>query len=452
MENRLKAGFARVDATPPLGIGIDGYYKPRFAEAVYDALEINALALECGGKTALVIAVDNCGIKRDYLDVCRAKIEAASGVPKEAVFIHSTHTHTGPYLRLSGQAETEQEKLYSEWMLTRFADAAMFAVNDLVLAKMGYAVSKAEKVGFLRRFRMKDGSTKTNPGVNNPDILEPIGEVDERVNVLRFTRDDGKNIIIVNYGNHPDVVGGNKISADWPGFARRITERALDNVKCIFINGAQGDVNHVNVHPQGGDLNDTFMDFDDVSRGYGHSHYVGSVVAGAALSVFDKVFYTDENKINYLQKEVSVPSNMPRPEDMEAAYYIEKMHAAGKDEELPYKGMQLTTYVAEAERMIRLEHGPESFPMLFSALSIGNIALFGIPGEPFTGIGTALKKAEGWDLVLPCCLVNGSEGYFPMKDAYEEGGYEARSSPFKEGVAELIIKEGLNILNELKNK
>ncbi len=32
-------------------------------------------------------------------------------------------------------------------------------------------------------------------------------------------------------------------------------------------NGAQGDINHVNVHPKGGDLNGMFMDFDDVSRG-----------------------------------------------------------------------------------------------------------------------------------------------------------------------------------------
>ena len=29
---------------------------------------------------------------------------------------------------------------------------------------------------------------------------------------------------------------------------------------------------------------------------------------------------------------------------------------------------------------------------------------------------------------LPCCLTNGAEGYYPMKEAYDEGGYEARSS------------------------
>ena len=78
--------------------------------------------------------------------------------------------------------------------------------------------------------------------------------------------------------------------------------------------------------------------------------------------------------------------------------------------------------------------------------------MLGIPGEPFTGIGVGLKKAPGWDLVLPTCLTNGTNGYFPMQDAYDEGGYEAKVSRFKAGVAEYIISEGTKLLNELLKK
>lgn len=67
----------------------------------------------------------------------------------------------------------------------------------------------------------------------------------------------------------------------------------MDDVKCIFFNGAQGDVNHVNVHPEGGYLNDMFIDFDDVSRGYGHARYMGRVVTGGVLQAYDKVKYMD---------------------------------------------------------------------------------------------------------------------------------------------------------------
>lgn len=34
---------------------------------------------------------------------------------------------------------------------------------------------------------------------------------------------------------------------------------------------------------------------------------------------------------------------------------------------------------------------------------------------------------------MPLCIANGYEGYFPMREAYDEGGYEARSSIFKGG-------------------
>lgn len=38
----------------------------------------------------------------------------------------------------------------------------------------------------------------------------------------------------------------------------------------------------------------------------------------------------------------------------------------------------------------------------------------------------------------------------PMLECYEEGGYEAGSSNFKAGVAELIIAAGLSLLEDLK--
>ena len=100
--------------------------------------------------------------------------------------------------------------------------------------------------------------------------------------------------------------------------------------------------------------------------------------------------------------------------------------------------------------MVRLEHGPADFPMDLSAVAIGNVALAGIPGEPFTGIGRGIKEAPQWDLVLPMCLTNGCEGYFPMKEAYDEGGYEARSSNFEAGVAERIIDNSLALLETLR--
>ncbi len=446
--NTLQAGFGRVDVTPMLGADIAGYYKVRKASAVLDRLEVNALALSCGEDAVVLLSMDHCGIKQVLCDRFRKHISQVTGLPVEAILIHATHSHTAATMTPDTEDEMMQE--YISFVCRRMGDAAVMALADRKTAKMGYAVGTAPNIAFIRRFRMRDGSIQTNPGVNNPDIVAPIGQVDERVNVLRFDQEGGKSLVLVNFGDHPDCVGGDKISGDWPGFMRRTVEQALDNTRCIFFNGAQGDVNHVNVHPTGGYLNDMFMDFDDVARGYRHARFMGRVVAGGVLQVYDKVYYRDVNSIRFANYKMEIPANKADPSVLPEAHRINDLYEAGRDTELPYKGMMLTTVVAEAARMVRLENGPDSFYMPLSAVAVGDVALIGIPGEPFTGIGRGLKEAQGWELVLPMCLTNGSEGYFPMQEAYDEGGYESRSSSFKAGVAEQIIREGTQLLDSLK--
>lgn len=447
MGNKLYAGFARVNVTPMMGIGIAGYYRERFVEGVLDELEINALALCCGEDRAVLLSMDHLGMRKEIIDAFREHVSEVTGVPMEGVYIHGTHSHTAPFLVKDSDNELEQE--YYRNVYRRMADVARYALGDLKPAKMGWGIGQAPNIAFVRRYRMKDGSVRTNPGVNNPEILHPLGEVDERVTVLRFDREDAESIVLVNFGCHPDTVGGNKVSADWPGFTRRMVEKSLDNVKCIFFNGAQGDLNHVNVHPQEGHLNDMFMDFDDVSRGYGHARYMGRVVAGGVLQAFDKVKYVEVDSLKCKQRTIQLPSNMPNPEDLPEAHHIYELYMAGKAQKLPYEGMLLTTMLARARRMVELEHGPEYFRMKLSGIAIGNVAMIGIPGEPFCGIGRGLKETNGWETVITTCTTNGYQGYFPMKDAYDEGGYEAENSRFRAGVAELIVKEGKQLLEEL---
>ncbi len=448
MANNLKVGYARVNITPPLGVNIAGYYKERIADGVLDELEACAIAVKSGDTTVILMTVDHCGLGKVFLNEWRQNISEKTGVPADAIFIHSTHTHQGPVLIKDHKNPLTAE--YERFLAHKVVDVSVMALDDLTDAKMGIGVGEAKNVAFVRRYRMKDGSARTNPGVNNPDILHSIGDTDERVNVIRFEREGAPTVIVANFGNHPDVVGGNKISADWPGLTRRITEHCLENTRCIVFNGAQGDVNHVNVRPQAGDFNDMFNDFDGCSRGYEHAKHIARVITAAIMTVYAKVEWLDVDSIRYMQKIVEIDSNKADPKDLPLAHKYAELHAAGRDDLIPYEAMMLTTVVAAACRMVRLENAPDTFPMLFSAIAIGDVAFFGIPGEPFTGIGRGLKEAEGWKMVLPCCNTNAREGYFPMKDSYDEGGYEAGTSNFKAGTAERIIEEGKIILNDLR--
>lgn len=446
----LKVGFSRIEINPPLGVNLRGYFHQRQNEGILDDLEINTVAVEKDGVTVALVTLDSEAAETPYYEAAREYAAKVTSLDKQAIFIHTTHTHVGPCFGREDSWTNDIDREYDSLVMKKIADSIVYAIADLKPARMGIGFSKAERIGFNRRYLMKDGSTKTNPGVNNPDIVKSIGLLDETVNVIRFERECGDNVVIGNYGNHPDVIGNNKASADWPGFARRIFERAVENTKCVFFNGAQGDINHVNVKPVGGDLNGMFNDFDDVTRGYAHSRHMGNVVAGALMNVYEKVEFLPVDEIKFVEEIAKVASNMPTPEEMEEARYINEMHIAGKDSELPYKGMMLTTMVADAGRKVRLEHGPEFFPMNLTGIKIGDVAFIGIPGEPFTGVGMGLKESKGWKMVCPTCLTNGSRGYFPMRDSYDEGGYEARSSNYKAGVAETIIEAGQKLLDGLR--
>ena len=50
----FKAGFSRVDITPPLGVYMPGYYQARHAKEILDPLQINCVAFSDGKKTALI--------------------------------------------------------------------------------------------------------------------------------------------------------------------------------------------------------------------------------------------------------------------------------------------------------------------------------------------------------------------------------------------------------------
>ena len=218
---------------------------------------------------------------------------------------------------------------------------------------MGYIYGYApERVAYIRRYKMKDGSTWTCPPINDPNIDHPIGTLDQRVNVLRFDRKGAPSIVLVNYGLHADTINGDLLSPDWPGWMRKTIDKALDGVKCIFFNGAEGDVGSTNIHPTGGDMNDTEISFDNEMKSPGMARFVGRAIAGTVLQVYDKVCYIDVEEIDILRKKLPVAANVPAPEDLPRAHEYKELHDAGRDDLIPYTAMELTTVVADRKSVV----------------------------------------------------------------------------------------------------
>ena len=435
----LKAGFSRIDITPPLGTSLQGYFSVRYADGILDPLLATAVAFDDGNKRCVVISCDLIGFNMLLMDRIRPLVAEAIGTEKEGVFICCTHTHLGP--GLTTPENKFQNVEYLEWLVKKLCDVAVMAVQDMAPATLSYTRGKVEDVAFVRRFRMKDGSVRTNPGCLNPDILEPLGTPDENSSLLIIKRENKPEIGIVNFQVHPDVIGGKTISADFPKFVRDTYEKLVDNSRCMYINGAQGDTNHVDVR----------LGEDKCRRGYDRARYMGRKIAMSVIANYELAEPLCGDVINFGQQSIFVKFNKGRPDQIEEALRIDRLYkeggaaAVGPDS----LGMRRTEIIAEATRIVRMMDFPEEKELYLTAVRVGDAVFAGFPGEPFTDVGRGIKNNSKFTLTIPACCANGYEGYYPVQSAYDEGGYEALTARYVAGTAEKLIEVSTQVVNSL---
>src|SRR5262249_25013774 len=144
-------------------------------------------------------------------------------------------------------------------------DGVRRAFNNLAPARVGWGVGKEPSQVFNRRWKMKPGaipanpfgdvdSVLMNPGVQNPNLIDPSGPIDPEVCILAVTSPMGRPIgLFANYSLH--YVGGNPggdVSADYYGiFANRMrqllrTDEQDPPFVAMMSNGASGNINNIN--------------------------------------------------------------------------------------------------------------------------------------------------------------------------------------------------------------
>jgi hypothetical protein len=181
--------------------------------------------------------VDSVSVNREVFDEAKKLITTATGIPAENLMMSATHTHSGPSARgTNAMAVGGAFDEYQTFLARRIADGVRRAVNNLQPAKIGYGAGSVPQHVFNRRWKMKPGTKMTNPfggedkvvmnpGVGNPNLLEPAGPTDPQVSFISVQSTNGVPIaLLANYSLH--YVGGvpnGVISADYFAvFANRI--------------------------------------------------------------------------------------------------------------------------------------------------------------------------------------------------------------------------------------
>ena len=433
----LKVGYGKCEITPRLGAYLQGHNKKRYAQMVHDPLFVRAVAFENEG-LAVMLNYDLSAMNTKLANRIREQVATYVNCPVENVVISCTHTHTGPNC---SNMTREWDETFVDVVVNLSMHAAGLAKNDLAPAKLFAGSTECRGVTFCRRYLMKDGTARTNPGIGNPDILRPMNDPDYQVVVLKVAREGAKDLALVNFGCHADTIknvdGVDAISADWPGVTCNAVEKALD-VACVLFNAPCGDVAQRDHTAK--------KETAQSTSGWHRTVKLGRAVAGAVVSVYG-AFMTpvSEGPVRAEVAVLNLPLKRPTEEELASARDI-------LEHEADYLGgnMAKTTDLFEARMRLTVAKTDGFSQAVITALRVGGFAAAGSSGEPFCEIGKRIKAESPFEAQFALYLTNGSSGYFPMSDAFSYDGYEARTCKFQPGVGELVADTSLKLLNNIK--
>jgi neutral ceramidase len=441
----LMAGAATTDITPSLGASIAGYFHDRKAEDVDDPLHAKAVVLDNGECRIAMVVLDLLGISGEYVKAIRDLVTESTGIPGENVLVACTHTHTGPTIQDIYDCKHDED--YIKWMIRRAADAVSLAVRRLQPARIAWDEGEQPDPLFCRRFRMRDGSVKMNPGRGNPDAIAPTSPIDPVVGVLYIEDAQRQPLaVIARYSLH--YVGtdnNNAISADYYAHFADVMGRVLGaGCTTLLFNGTSGQINNVDVQgpaPQ--------------QSGAKQARKVAIALAGEVLKVIGRMRLVDSCVLGSASEKIKLPRMKITAEDVEAAKQILETGQAPSDKPFswvtgPISGPILKICAEDAPILAAM---PPELPSEVQVLRIGDSAWVGLPGEIFTEIGIAIRAGSPTPHTFAVELANDNRGYIPTDHALlHEGGYETfanRWSPLGPGTEGVLRETALRLLEQL---
>ncbi|MDB6028385.1 MAG: hypothetical protein JWM68_4608 [Verrucomicrobiales bacterium] len=418
------------------------------------------LALTDGQTTALLLDIDIQILTNERADAIRAAVSSATGIAKQNIRASATHTHSGPVPYKSWiEKGFEMVGPWFEKLYVACSDAAKEALANLQPVQT-FAGRGECHINANRRCATLTGERFL--GVN------PEGPCDREVLVVRLDSPDKVPLAtIANYACHPTIMGppNRLVTPDYPGAMKRVVEQGVGG-KCFFLQGAAGD--------QGPLLG--FQADTTVYRNFGAvlGHEVAKVAlgltgvparvtfreivpSGAPLGMYSGEFAGCRNvPLRILDKEISVPLRDGLPEKKVAAEKLEfwkNKLKAGREQNDSAAITEATYMSRRADLQLRMADdfgGKTSVGVRTHFITFGDVAFVGCNIEPFCEIGMNVKKNSAFPITCLSGYTNGRLAYMPTAVEWPKGGYEVDNSPFGVDAAEVLEKEIVATLQQLR--
>lgn len=438
----LAAGVATVDITPPQGWRLCGYFNERISTATHDPLLAKAVVLKQGDVRTAMVFCDVIGITSDVSSKARKLVGDKTGIPAAHIAVAGTHSHTGPlyfgYSRdyyheraIAKNGKDPSEPIdYPAVLAEKIASAIERANTALLPVTLEAGITPQDpQLSFNRRFHMKDGSVRFNPGQKNPDIVRPAGPIDPDVGVLllRGKADRAPLATLTVLALHLDTTGGTEYSADYPFYLEKALKEALGaNLTSLFGTGTCGDINHIDV----------------TTEDRRKAEQIGTLLAKMVQAEIPKLRPIEQPQLAARSASVTVPLQQYTPEQVAKA---KKVFAEMDTAPPPFLEH------VEATKILDLQaRKGTALPLEVQVFRISpELAIVMLPGEVFVDLGLAIKKASPFKATLVIELANEYPSYVPTKKAFAEGSYETVNSQVQPGGGEMLVEAAIKLLKEL---
>ncbi|MBE7063193.1 MAG: hypothetical protein E7390_05335 [Ruminococcaceae bacterium] len=406
-----QCGFYESDITPPLGCSIPGYFRKRLGEDVRDRLHAKAAVISDGKTEVAILSVDNVGFYSKIRAGIQKRVEEYTGISSSNLILCATHAHTGG----SGedrQTNGEIDALYLEMLTLLAADAVTLAKKRMQPCALRYATGNVEGHSFVRNYRMRDGSVRTNPGWDTTDIVEAIAKPNTELPVLFAEDEEGKLIgAITNFALHNDCVAGNAYSSDYAGKLGEVLKKTYgQEFVTVFTTGFCGNINH--------------MDYiGKTSRNYVD---IGEALAAEVVRLAENTEAVS-GAVSAVTRRLSVKTrNVARSELDELREFVKAYDAPTDGSvDLAYPEKIETKYRYAVNILQKYENLPPEKEVELTVLCVGDVCFYSMPGEPFSEFRELIKEGSPFKKYFAIEMNGSHHGYIPTKGLEETAVYEA---------------------------
>jgi hypothetical protein len=417
----MRAGFAEIDITPPIGTHKIGWLRLIVSDRVLDPLMARAAIFESGAVRLGFIQLDTLFIEAADVADIRRRIQSRFGFPGANVMVAATHNHAGPAIADCG--EVRRDAAYTESMIERIVAVFGLALAALRPAEIGQASIFEHNLSYNRRIAMRDGTTKCQHTFDDPQALYVEGPIDPEVAVLAARAPGGGEWLgaTVNFACHPTHWGGETaLSAGYPG-ALAAEMKARGFPVTLFLNGASGNI----------------IFFDSRRANEGHTmEEMGRVLAEDACRAVGTMTFAADLPLRAASSTVAARWREPTEEDLRGTALGAQRYSTD------------AIYAQMIERIQAERQGRKMCPVEVQVLSVGERDYAAIPGEYFVQNGFRIKERAWPRHALVVSNANGSMFYLPHKEAFARGGYETTfpGTKFAPGTGERLADAAVALI------